>query len=244
MDEKRTVAPAHIGFLSEVIKIEGVNVLVTIMVTRLDVATEGTAQEAFDVKTHDITSLLTRVLSEYVGLLLPTFKPFFFHRNIGDVPPLLIIAENKTIVPEQIGLLSGITEIVGASVDVTVMVIVFEAITVGLEHSSFEVNTHVIISLLTKVLSIYVELFVPTFRLFFFHWKAGVVPPLVILAEKTTEVPVQIGLLLAEIEMVGVNVKETIMVIAFEVTDAGLAHGSLEPNTHEIISLFKSELST
>jgi hypothetical protein len=53
-----------------------------------------------------------------------------------------------------------------------------------------EVITTVTTSLLESVADVKVGLFVPTFKPLTFHWKTGV-PPLVGVAVKVTEVPVQ-----------------------------------------------------
>src|SRR5947208_3457462 len=61
-----------------------------------------------------------------------------------------------------------------------------------LRQLAFDVSMHLITSPLLRELSVYVELLVPTLTLFFCHWNIGVVPPLVIVAVKVTEVPLQI----------------------------------------------------
>ena len=59
-------------------------------------------------------------------------------------PPLVGVAVNVTLVPEQI-VLPGLAEIltVGVTAAVTVIVISFEVAAVGFAHASDEVNTQV-----------------------------------------------------------------------------------------------------
>ena len=52
----------------------------------------------------------------------------------------------------------------------TVMVMPLLVAVVEVGHAALEVNTHVIISPLANVEELYVELLVPTFDPFFFHW--------------------------------------------------------------------------
>jgi len=67
---------------------------------------------------------------------------------------------------------------------------------------------------------------------------------LVIFAVNVTFVPLQIGPAgAATILMVGISIGFTVIVILFEVTDTGLAHGSLDVRMHVITSpLFKPAL--
>ena len=59
-------------------------------------------------------------------------------------------------------------------------------------------------------------LFTPTLLPFFFHWYAGVVPPLKDVALKVTLLPAQIGLLLAIILIEGVEYELTVNVAVVE----------------------------
>ena len=51
----------------------------TVMVSELDVAVVGEAQEELDVMTHVTTAPLVSVVEVYVALFVPTLVPFTFH---------------------------------------------------------------------------------------------------------------------------------------------------------------------
>ena len=77
--------------------------LFTTIVMELDVAGEPEMQVPLLVSTQVITSLLARVLDEYVAFVAPVMvAPFFFHRYVGNVPPLVGVAVKVTLVPEHI----------------------------------------------------------------------------------------------------------------------------------------------
>lgn len=61
------------------IVIVGVTNWLTVTCIELEVIVTGVAQLALDVNSHEITSLLAKVVVAYVLLLVPTFVPFFFH---------------------------------------------------------------------------------------------------------------------------------------------------------------------
>ena len=56
------------------------------------------------VKTTVTTSLFARAALIYVAALVPTLLPFNFHWYAGVVPPLVGVAVNVTLEPEQIAL--------------------------------------------------------------------------------------------------------------------------------------------
>jgi hypothetical protein len=58
---------------------EGVTGWLTVMVTAFDVAGFPVTQLALDVRIQVITSLLARLLLEYVELFVPILVPFIFH---------------------------------------------------------------------------------------------------------------------------------------------------------------------
>jgi hypothetical protein len=77
----------------------------------------------------------------------------------------------------------------------------------------------------------------PTFTPFFFHWRTGVLPPLVTLALKVTAVPVHTVVADAFTVTEGVTVGITVMPIFGEVTVAGLAHVPFDVITTSTVSL-------
>ena len=79
-------------------KTAGVTDGVTCMVMLLEPATAPVEV----VTTQRITSPSVRVLTVKVELPAPVFIPFIFHWYDGLVPPLVVVAENVTLAPEQI----------------------------------------------------------------------------------------------------------------------------------------------
>jgi hypothetical protein len=106
-----------------------------------------------------------------VLLLVPVLMPFFFHWYEGVVPPFTGDAVNTAFVPWQIAL-DGLAAIVteGVAYGFTDIVIVFEVAGFPIEHVMFPVTTQITWSPFTRELSENVELLVPTFTPFFFHW--------------------------------------------------------------------------
>jgi hypothetical protein len=102
----------------------------------------------------------------------------------------------------------------------TVMVILFEVAVVVVTQVLLEVNTQLTTSPLFKPEVVKVLLLVPAFTPFTLHWKAGAEPPLVGVAVKVTDCPLQMVVLDVEIETAGVTGAFTVMVMALEV--AGL----------------------
>ena len=79
----------------------------------------------------------------------------------------------------------------------------------------------------------------PTLFPFNFHWYDGVAPPLVGVAVKVTAVPEQIVFPgLAAMLTVGITVPVTVIVIAFDVADAGFAQAMDEVITTVTTSPF------
>ena len=58
-----------------------------------------------------------------------------------------------------------------------------------------------------------------------YHWYTGVVPPLIGVAVKVTEVPAQTGLVLAAIVTLAVKIGLTVMVTALEVAGDPVRQG-------------------
>ena len=74
-------------------------------------------------------------------------------------------------------------------------------------------------------------LFVPALTPFTFHWYEGVVPPLVGVAVKVTEVPAHTGLAEAAIEMLTGRLGLTVMVTILEVAGLPVGHAAFEVRT-------------
>ena len=74
----------------------------------------------------------------------------------------------------------------------------------------------------------YDGLLVPTFAPFTIHWYAGVVPPLVGVAVKVTEVPVQTGLAEAEMLILTGRSGFTVMIMLLDVAGLPVAHVAFE----------------
>ena len=133
-----------------------------------------------------------------------------------------------TEVPEQMGFDEAATITDCVTVDVTLIVIVFDVAVVGLAHAALDVMTTRTWSPFMSAPSVYVALLVPTLSPFFFHWYDGVEPPFVGVAVKLTEVPEQIGFSLATILTDGLTVEVTLMVMVLDVAVVGFAHAALE----------------
>jgi hypothetical protein len=73
---KLTVPPEQMVVELELIVTVGVTKAFTVMAIEFEVATEGLAQAAFDVSTHDTTSPWFRAAEEKVEELVPTVTPF------------------------------------------------------------------------------------------------------------------------------------------------------------------------
>ena len=75
------------------------------------------------------------------------------------------------------------------TVEVTTMVIALEVAGLPITQLAFDVRTQLTTSLLFSVADVKDEEFVPAFVPLTFHWYEGVVPPLVGVAVKVTDVP-------------------------------------------------------
>ena len=83
----------------------------------------------------------------------------------------------------------------------------------------------------------------PTLTPFFFHWYAGVVPPLVGTAVNVTFVPEQTLVALGVMLTLGVTFGLTVIVVLVLVATAGLAHVNDEVITTDITSVLVNVLS-
>lgn len=116
----------------------------------------------------------------------------------------------------------------GVTVGFTVIVIPVLVAVAGDAQVALLVSTQVTTLPLANAAFVYVVLFVPTFTPFSFHWYDGVVPPLVGVAVKVTEVPEQIVLPgFADILTAGTTVVLTVIVIPLLVAVIGDAHEAL-----------------
>ena len=70
-----------------------------------------------------------------------------------------------------------------------------------------------------------------------FHWYEGIVPPLVGVAVKVTEVPEQTGFAAAATETLTGSNGFTVMITVFEVAGLPVGHVALEVNTQVTASL-------
>jgi len=136
--------------------------------------------------------------------------------NAGDHVPVMLLFEvvgrAVSVAPEQI-LATCVN--VGVTIGLTTIVTSFDVAGDPTKHGvAFDVITQVITSPLTSVVVEYVEVVAPEITVpFFFQTYAGVVPPLVGVAVKVTDVPGQIVVALAEIETLAVRIGLTVIVI-------------------------------
>jgi hypothetical protein len=196
---------------------------------------------AFEVITTVTTSLLLRTDDVKVLLLVPAFVPFTFHWYIGVVPPLTGIALKVTDVPAQIAPAGDAAILtLACRSGLTTMIIPVEVAGDPLRHGvAFDVITTVTTSLLLRTDDVKVELLVPAFIPFTFHWYVGAVPPLTDVAIKVTDVPAQIAPAgdAATLTLAGRSGLTTI-VIPVEVVGDPLRHGvAFDVITTVIISL-------
>ena len=98
----------------------------------------------------------------------------------------------------------------------------------GLEQLRSEVITQVIVALFGSVVEVKVELLLPTFTPFTFHWNAGTGPPFPGVAVKLSICPAQEGFgpALCVIVMEGTRTELTVMVIGALVPVDTLAQGA------------------
>jgi hypothetical protein len=119
-----------------------------------------------------------------------------------------------------------------------VIVTVFDVAVVVVAQDALLVIVHVIVLPDTNVLSLYVAEFVPTFVPFFFHWYAGVVPPLVGVAVNVTFVPaVHNDVVDAEIDTLGVTFAFTVTELLLEFAIVVVAQLTLLVNATVMISV-------
>jgi hypothetical protein len=122
------------------------------------------------------------------------------------VPPLVGVAVNVTLLPEQMAPEgdAAILTLAGR-LEFTAMVMALEVAVLGLAQVAFEVRTHVTICPLVNDDVVNVEELVPEFVPLTFHWYAGEVPPFVCVAVNIDVEPEHNGLLpdVIAIEIIG-----------------------------------------
>lgn len=89
-------------------------------------------------------------------------------------------------------------------------------------------STQFTIAPLVNDVDVNVALFVPLFTPFTFHWYAGVVPPLVIEAVKTTLDPEHTEVVGVEMVIVGAEAIFTVMLIGVEITVGVEIHAAFD----------------
>jgi len=156
---------------------------------------------------------------------------------------LIMIEEKVTAVPAQIVLEDAVIDMDGGSNGFTIIVTPLLVAVAGVAQIALELSTQVIISPLFSVLSVKLFVLEPTFTPFFFHWYTGEAPPLVIVDEKLTDVPAQMVLADAAIDIEGVSNGFTVIVIVLLVAVAGIAQLAEAVSTQEMISALLKVLS-
>ena len=104
----------------------GVTLSLTVIVTGALVAVGEVVQVAFEVITTVTTSPFVIVVEVKVGLSVPAFTPLTLHWYDGAAPPLVGVAVNVTLAPEQIEIWLATTDtdgVIVAAVIVTVLLV-------------------------------------------------------------------------------------------------------------------------
>jgi hypothetical protein len=137
-----------------------VRIGLTIVVIPFDVAGEpvkhGVALD--DITTETIAPFVNAAVV-YVALVAPTISlPFSFHWYDGDVPPLVGVAVNVTLVPAQIVLFAAFDAMptLAVRIGLTIVVIPFDVAGEPVKHGvAFEVITTVTSSLFVNDAFVY-----------------------------------------------------------------------------------------
>jgi hypothetical protein len=146
----------------------------------------------------------------------------------------LVIDElNTTAWLLQIEVELALIVIEGTTTWLIVIVILLEPTLVVPEHALVEVNTQLIMSLLISDDELYDAESEPTLFPFSFHWYEILLPGLVTDALKVTIAPLHAVVEVAFMVMAGAVSALTVRLIAFEVTDAGIAQLAFDVITHE-----------
>ena len=118
--------PTHTLLVDDEIEIVGVTFGVMVILMALDNITVLVLQVALLVNSQVITSPLFMVVVLNVDELVPALEPFTFHWNDGVVPPLLMVAVNRALIPAQRLLFEMLIDMVGVTFGFTVIPIAFE----------------------------------------------------------------------------------------------------------------------
>ena len=147
------------------------------------------------------------------------------------------MAVKVTELPEHTGFAEAPIVTLTGRFGFTVMVTMLEVAGFPVAQVALDVRTQVTASLFTGT---YVNeaLFVPALIPFTFHWYAGVVPPLVGVAVKVTEIPEHTGFAEAPIDTLTGRFGFTVMVTVLDVAGLPVAQVALEVSMHVTASLF------
>jgi hypothetical protein len=220
-----TLPPEQIDVDEALIETEGVTEVVVIVTTLL-VAVAVAAQLAFDVMITLTWSPFARLVVVNVVELVPALAPFICHWYVGVLPPLVGVAANVTLLPEQIDVDDALIKTEGVTELVVIVTTLLVAVGVVVQLA-FEVMSTLTWSPFASVLDVNVAAFVPAFTPFICHWYVGVLPPFVGVAVNVTLFPAQIDVDDALIETDGVT-ELVVMVITLLVAVAVVAQLALE----------------
>ena len=223
------LVPKHILATLGVIAILGFTVVLTTIVITFDITGLVFIQAPLAVSWHE-TTLLFWIAELLKTLLLPDAAvPLTNHWYWGLDPLLILVAVYVTELPLHIFVALAEIDILGIKVADTFIVIAFEVILLAVTQLAFEVITQVTISPFDKLEDVNIVEFVPILFPFIFHWYCGLEPPLVLVAVKVTELPLQIKLLVAEIVIVGGTLFElNVINTTLDVSDIPFEHCKLE----------------
>ena len=136
---KVTEVPWQTGFDEGDMETLTGTLLLTTIVTGLEVAGLPVAQEAFEVSLQVTTSPFTGLYVK-TGLLVPYSIPLTFHSYAGEDPPFIGVAVKVTGMFRQEGLAEAIIVTPTGWLGLTVMVIEFELAGLPDEQVALEVN--------------------------------------------------------------------------------------------------------
>jgi hypothetical protein len=133
---------------------------------------------------------------------MPAGKPVAVPMPVAPVVVCVILV--RAVLTQSVGADDAPPTVLFA---VTVIVTPFDVAGEPVKHGvAFDVITQVTAALFVNVVEVYVVELDPTLVPFTFHWYEGVVPPLVGVAVKVTEVPEQMVVAVAAIETLAVRV--------------------------------------
>jgi hypothetical protein len=146
---------------------DAITALVETVMTLL-VAFAVEVQPALDVMITLTWSPLASALEVNVVELIPAFTPFICHWYVGVVPPLVGVAVNVTLFPEQIEVDEALIETEGVTEFVVIVTTLLVAVTV-VTQLALEVMMHMTWSPLVSELDVSVVELVPAFTPFICH---------------------------------------------------------------------------